>query len=116
MKKIQVSTVRQLSDVEVIFINANLISKVIKADIAIDNVVVDAACSGAIKPQANVKLDEDGNKALDENGTPVMEPLLDENGMQIVYYDYLQLHPEQVKAIAEIVAPLLRELVDAFNA
>ena len=36
MKKVQVSTVRQTADVEVIYVNANLISKTIKADNVLD--------------------------------------------------------------------------------
>ena len=36
MKKIQVSTVRQTADVEVVFVNANLISKVIIYSMALE--------------------------------------------------------------------------------
>lgn len=108
MKKIQVSTVRQTADVEVIFINANLISKVIKADIAIDNLILDATLYEHIKPELKEKTDENGNLAF--------EPVVDEKGNEKTIYSSHQISEDQLRAIAENVAPLLRELVEAFNA
>ena len=116
MKKIQVQTVRQTADIEVLFINANLISKVIKANIAIEDIMTDAVQAGCIKPEETIKKDANGGNMVDSDGNYVTEPMIDENGMQMVSYDHFSLCPQQLKAIAEAVSPLLTELVAAFEA
>lgn len=77
MKQIQVSTVRQEADVEVVFINANLISKVIKAQSALDRML-----EGTRTPI--FAQNEEGETVLDKNGKPVQ--LTDDNGKLV--YDY----------------------------
>ena len=108
MKKIQVSTVRQTADVEVVFINANLISKVIKAQSALDRML-----NGTRIPV--IKQDENGEEVLDENGKPVQEN--DENGNPM--YEYIYPGVCETRDIADLhekVKSLIDELVDAFEA
>ena len=108
MKKIQVSTVRQTADVEVLFINANLISKVIKAQNALDRML-----DGTRTPV--VKLDENGEQVIDANGKPVFET---DNAGNILYnYNYRGIREEKdIADLHEKVKALIDELVNAFEA
>lgn len=108
MKQIQVSTVRQTADVEVVFVNANLISKVIKAQNALDRML-----DGTRTPM--VKQDDNGKPVLDANGKPVFET--DENGN--ILYDYSYRGIKEQRDIADLhekVKSLIDELVNAFDA
>lgn len=116
MKKINVSTVRQLSDVEVIFVNSNLISKVIKADIAIDNIICHATGDRCMEPKTAAKMDENGEPVRDEMGCTVEEPILNKDGKPEIGYTPMRIDELELRDIAEKVAPLLRELVEAFEA
>lgn len=108
MKKIQVSTVRQTADVEVVFINANLISKVIKAQSALDRML-----DGTRTPA--IKRNENGEEVVDENGKPVQEN--DENGNPIYEYSYRGIREIiDIVDLHEKVKALIDELVDAFEA
>lgn len=108
MKQIQVSTVRQTADVEVVFVNANLISKVIKAQNALDRML-----DGTRTPC--VQRDEEGNEATDENGKPVYAK--DENGNIIYEYGYRGIREQRdIADLHEKVKSLIDELVNAFDA
>lgn len=108
MKQIQVSTVRQTADVEVVFVNANLISKVIKAQSALDRML-----DGTRTPC--VQRNEDGNDVVDENGKPVYEK--DENGNIIYEYGYRGIREQRdIADLHEKVKSLIDELVNAFDA
>lgn len=108
MKQIQVSTVRQTADVEVVFVNANLISKVIKAQSALDRML-----DGTRTPM--VKQDNNGEPVLDANGKPVFET--DENGNIIYDYSYRGIKEQRdIADLHEKVKSLIDELVNAFDA
>ena len=108
MKQIQVSTVRQTADVEVVFVNANLISKVIKAQAALDRML-----DGTRTPR--VQCNEDGKEIVDENGKPVWEK--DENGNILYDYSYRGIREQRdIEDLHEKVKSLIDELVNAFDA
>lgn len=106
MKKVKVSTVRQLADVEVIYVNANLISKVINADNAIKEIIINATSQGCISPKYA--------EVTDENGATTVQPAVDETGKQIIEYSSMHIDSYSVAEIAEKVAPILNELTAAF--
>ena len=110
-KKVQVSTVRQTADVEVIFINANLISKVIKSHIILDSLISEAKHCRAIETVEVPMTDADGNPILDENGCVKV----DEKETTLKYHP-CDLWDSQLKDLNETVLPFLKELVEAFDA
>lgn len=108
MKQIQVSTVRQTADVEVVFVNASLISKVIKAQTALDRML-----DGTRTPV--VKRDAENNEMCDANGKPIYD--VDENGNIIYDYSYRGIREQQdIADLHEKVKALIDELVTAFEA
>lgn len=108
-KKIQLSTVRQEADVEVIYVNAALICKVINAHNSINRIIDDASrCS--INPQFKPKMNENGDVVADENGCIVNEPVLDEKGNQIIDYCSHRISDDQLRSLHQVVLPFLAEL------
>lgn len=104
MKKIQVSTVRQEANVEVIYVNAAFISKVVKAHVAATNIIEEAKENGTIvEPTVPV---------IDANGNTVDERETDKNGKPITEY---RCADGALIALNETIAPLLSELVNAFE-
>lgn len=104
MKKIQISTVRQEANVEVIYVNAALISKVVKAHVAATNIIEEAKENGVIvEPTVPV---------VDANGNTVDERVTDKNGKPITEYRGADA---TLIALNETIAPLLSELVNAFE-
>ena len=97
MKKIVLSTVEMNSNVQVINVNAYLITKVVKAQIQLENLL-----RNTIDIKQEYRETDDGKKqwvdVLDENGKPVPEY----RGV-----DSEPLHKE--------ILPLLNELVNAFE-
>ena len=116
MKKIQVSTVRQTADVEVLFVNANLIAKAINANNAIQDVLETAKAQGSIVPRYEPTYDENGEEVKDERGCLVMVPVLDENGNQIIDYTCHDLQSYELAKLNTVVKNFLAELVSAFEA
>lgn len=112
MKKIQVSTVRQMTDVEVLFINSNLISKAIRASIAAKS-ILDKMCeyNSAINPV--IKQDDEGTEVLDENGKPI--PELDEDGKPMFVYSYFKMDATYVEQFHKHIASFIEELTNAFD-
>lgn len=104
MKKIQISTVRQEANVEVIYVNAALISKVVKAHVAANNVIANAKERGIIV--------EPTVMSIDGNGDEVMKRATDEKGNLITEYCGAS---DELIALNETIAPLLSELVNAFE-
>lgn len=116
MKKIQIGTVRQTADVEVVFINANLIAKAIHANDVIQNIIEYAKAEGDIVPRYQPKRDESGELVRNEYNDVIQEPILDENGNHITDYGKFTLDSDQLMRINTQVATFLKELVDAFEA
>lgn len=105
-KKIQISTVKQTADVQVINLNAYFVAKAIKAQVAINSHM----SRGLREPR--YELDENAKRVLDDNGKPVI--LKDENGKVKYSYDGY-LTEEGVDALLDVVKPFLDELVEAFE-
>lgn len=111
-KKIKVSTVKQTADVEVLFVNSNLISKAIRASIAAKGILDKMReYNSAIAPV--IKRDDEGGEALDENGKPI--PELDESGNPIFNYNYFKMDAALVEQFHKHVAPFIEELTTAFE-
>jgi len=107
MKKIQVSTVQQTAQVEVIYVNAHLIRKAIQAKLTLD-----AMLDGT---KAKVfETDDEGGIVMDENGKEVQKR--DENGNLMWSYNYYPMRKDEaVKDLHEIVKAFIDELTDAFE-
>ena len=93
MAKIQMSTVKREANIQVIEINSYLISKIIKAQVVLEN---------AINKQERTKWNDStqkSEKVLDEKGNPT--------------YSYKSVDG---KILDEKVLPILTELVEAFEA
>jgi len=114
-KKIRVSTVNMNSDVQVLFINASLITKALRAQMAASSITERMVRNGNAQPVMEPELNENGEPKVDENGCMVEKPVLDEKGNQVWKYQYHRLDDEEVKNFYENVAPFLKELVDAFD-
>ena len=115
-KKIQISSVELKSDVQVIFVNANLISRAIKADIALNNLIETAKANGCIIPRYETEVDENCEPKVDERGCLINRPVIDEKtGEQVIDYSSFRMENDELRTLCEKVAPFLRELVDAFE-
>ena len=86
MKKIQVSTIQQTADVQVISLNAYFIAKAIKAEVAMKN---------ALK----------GNKKVSK----------DENGEEKITYSRYLNSEEDAQVLHEQILSFLEELCNAFE-
>lgn len=107
MKKIQISTVQQTTDVEVIFVNSTLISKAIRAQIALD-----AALKNTRTPK--VLCDDNGEPMLDANGKEIYKK--DENGNIEYDYSYKGIREEEnIAALHDVVKTFVDELANAFG-
>ena len=115
MKKIQVSTVRQMADVEVLFVNASLIAKALRAQMAASKIAKRMEDIRDVYPVMETEVDQEGNPIVDEKGYAKEHPVLDENGNQVWYYGNHRLDATNVEDFYKNVAPFLKELVDAFE-
>ena len=107
MKKIQVSTVHQTADVEVIFVNGALISKAIRAKVALENALEGTR---SMVP----KCDENGYPVTDENGEYTQE--VDKNGKLSWDYDNKGIRDaKHIEALHETVKTFIDELTEAFE-
>lgn len=116
MKKIHVSTVEQTASVEVIYVNATLIAKALRAQMAAEKIADRMVRNGDAQPVMGPELNENGEPKVDENGCMVEKPVLDEKGNQVWRYQCHRLDDEEVENFYKNVAPFLKELVDAFEA
>lgn len=109
-KKIQLSTVRQEADVEVIFVNAALICKVINAHNALKSIIDNAERTHRIKAETQLAKNDDGTPCLTEDGYEIEEPILDKNGKPVVHYFSYNLDEKELMGLAESALPFLNEL------
>ena len=114
-KKIQISTVELKSDVQVIFINANFITKALRAQMAASKIAKSMENNRDVYPVMEAEVDQEGNPIVDEKGYAKEHPVLDEKGNQVWYYGYHRLDAINVEDFYKNVAPFLKELVDAFE-
>ena len=94
MSKIQISTVKQTCDVQVINVNAYLISKIVKAQILCDDFI-----------ENNKQEKEQYNEETGE-----WETVRDEGGNLV--YEYRN---KFCPTVEDYIYPILKELVDAFE-
>jgi len=107
MKKIEVSTVKQTADVEVIYVNSNLIAKAIRAKFTLDAILAGTKCP-------MMATDDEGIVVKDENGKEVQKR--DENGNLVWSYSYYQIRNDKaVEDLHEVVKSFIDELTDAFE-
>jgi len=107
MKKIQVSTVKQTADVEVIYVNSNLISKAIKSLVALEE--MDCTIENESR-----RVDE--VPEVDAEGKPVVDGLTGEvKTKEIEYYESLYINGPMLERIHKIVVPFIKELTNAFE-
>ena len=107
MKKIQVSTVKQTADVEVIYVNSNLISKAIKSLLSLEKLNDDIE-------YVSRRVDEVPES--DNEGKPVVDSLTGEvKTKEIEHYDSLCVDGATLERIHKIVVPFLKELTNAFE-
>ena len=114
-KKIRVSTVNMNSDVQVLFINASLITKALRAQMAASKIASSMESNRNVYPVTRTRVDENGETVLNEKGFAIEDPELDENGNQVWYYGTHRLDNNDVENFYKNVAPFLKELVDAFE-
>lgn len=115
MKKIQVSTITKNAEVEVLFVNANLISKAVRASIALDTIIERAKAEGCIIPRYNADMDENGNPKCDDRGVVKTTPILDAKGNQIIDYTRTEVSGIELQKLNEEVNTFLIELTEAFE-
>ena len=115
MKKIQVSTITKNAEVEVLFVNANLISKAIRASITVNEIIERAKAEGCIIPRYNAPMDENGNPIVNDKGIVETTPVLDEKGNQIIDYSSIKVYADALQKLNEEVNSFLTELTKAFE-
>lgn len=116
-KKIQMGTVRQEANVEVLFVNASIISKAIHALVAANSIMnkMTSGYNPAIKPTMTQAMNENGEGIVDGEGREVFEQAVDKNGNKMFDYDNIRLDAEYVEQFHTRIMPFIQELVDAFE-
>jgi hypothetical protein len=94
MKKIQVTTIEKMANVQIIELNASFIARVVRLQAQLEPVVKDITRT----------------KRKYNEGTKTYEDVLDENGNKIIEYDRVD-----GRILAEAVLPFFDELVKAFE-
>ena len=116
MKQIKVSTVKMESNVEVLFVNSAIISKSLKAQIAAEHILEKMRDRNSVRELEEPEhIDDGGNPIPDANGCIKSVPLLDENGKQVVEFDYYRMDPQEVALFYKNIVPMLDELTKAFE-
>lgn len=101
-KKIQISTVKQQADVQVINLNAYIIAKAVRASVALHN-----AFDECIDEETVGKCDETGKPITDENGNPTTE--------KVRSFNAYNNNPYAVASAYDIAVAFIDELVAAFE-
>jgi hypothetical protein len=94
MKKIQITTIEKVANVQVIELNASFIARVVRLQAQLEPLVKDIT----------------RNKRKFNDETKKYEDVLDENGNKVIEYDRIN-----GEILAETVLPFLNELVEAFE-
>lgn len=94
MKKIQVTTIEKMANVQIIELNASFIARVVKLQVQLEPLVKNIT-------HTKRKFNEETKK---------YEDVLDENGNKVIEYDQVD-----GKILAETVLPFFDELVKAFE-
>lgn len=94
MKKIQVTTIEKMANVQIIELNASFIARVVRLQAQLEPIVKDITCT----------------KRKYNDGAKTYEDVLDENGNKVIEYDRVD-----GRILAENVLPFFDELVKAFE-
>ena len=94
MKKIQVTTIEKMANVQIIELNASFIARVVRLQAQLEPLVKDIT-------RTKKKFNDETKK---------YEDILDENGNKVIEYDRID-----GKILAEKVMPFFDELVKAFE-
>ena len=94
MKKIQVTTIEKMANVQVIELNASFIARVVRLQAQLEPLVKD--------------ITRTKRKFNDE--TKEYEDILDENGNKVIVYDRVE-----GRILAETILPFFNEIVEAFE-
>lgn len=98
MKKIQLSTIEQTAQVQVINVNSYLVAKSVRAMLSMK-----LAIAGTRIPE----------ETTDENGKVV--PSVTEDGKPVYKYNPYKFNADSIDALHEDVLPFLKELCNAFE-
>jgi len=93
MKKIQITTIEKMANVQVIELNTSFIARVVRLQAQLEPIVKDIVRTKRFNDE--IKKYED---------------VLDENGNKVIEYDRVD-----GKILAETVLPFLNEIVEAFE-
>ena len=94
MKKIQVTTIEKMANVQIIELNASFIARVVRLQAQLEPLV-----NGCIR-----------TKRKFNDGTKTYEDVLDENGNKVIEYGQVD-----GRILAETVLPFFDEIVKAFE-
>ena len=94
MKKIQITTIQKMSDIQIIELNASFIARVVRLQAKLEPILIDAK---RVKVRYN-------------DTTQKREEVLDENGNKV--YEYKTI-PSEI--VVDEVMPFLEELCKAFE-
>lgn len=94
MKKIQISTIEKVANVQIIELNASFIARVVRLQAQLEPLVKDIT-------RTKRRYNDEEKK---------YEDVLDENGNKIIGYDQVD-----GKVLAETVLPFFNEMVEAFE-
>ena len=94
MKKVQISTIEKVANVQIIELNASFIARVVRLQAQLEPIVRDIT----------------RNKRKFNDETKKYEDVLDENGNKVIEYDRVD-----GKVLAETVLPFFNEIVEAFE-
>ena len=94
MKKIQITTIEKMANVQIIELNASFIARVVRLQAQLEPLVKNITRT----------------KRKYNDGTKEYEDVLDENGNKVIEYDRVD-----GKILAETVLPFFDELCEAFE-
>ena len=111
MKKIQVSTIKQTADVEVIALNSYFIAKCVRVQEQLRRVCIDRFSKHTIHACNFDKVDDAEKYTVDPDGN-VCDKL---TGEPILEHNDAHLYPDDVAVIEDVVLGFFNELTKAFE-